>query len=475
MLPGQFILAGTPNTQVADNSFTWLIYFALALIFTSVIILVQSLLRLKKQKQQIARQNEQLNDYKKQNSALVNRIQTMLKKDDKLKGELKTSNKFQSSFLANISHEIRTPLNGIIGFTSLIKQNASKPSANSTIKNCDFILSCSHRVNDYIENLIEISRLQVKEINTHIGSCFVPEIINQIQQEQSFLLNQKGIKLSIQQLKLFAVKADKKLLYKVLKNIISNSIKYTASGTIQVNFLATNDTQTIEIIDSGTTPDLNHINRFWSLTEREQTESLSKIDGTTLGLAIAIKLIEHQNGTLKITSNKERGKTVSITLPVSTEQLQINSNPSYSPTKIKLPTNGIPRILVVEDEELNAELMKAYLAGKAETTIAEDGDSALSIIKEWADRGEYFDILLVDINLPDPWNGTSLMIEMKNRWSYYKNVPILCQTAHALHGDKEILLQNGFTDYIPKPINRRDLFLKIDEHCQHLTKTVTLS
>jgi len=466
LIPTQMFAMITPGPTSPTSYGLFSLIVITALSSTIMAYLIFKLTKNKYTNQLHIHQN-MLNKQKEKNKTLIVQLKKEKASNEKVHHNFDMNRKLQNAFLANISHEIRTPLNGIIGFTSIIKNDASLSNEKNTEKNCDFVLSCGYRLNSYIENIIEISRIQANETDLHLEPCNLHEILDLIIDENQFLLNQKELKISVEAVNLPPVKGDKKYLFKILGNIVENAVKYTNEGEINISFPKNSSSLTIAIKDTGIGIDEEYLNLIYQPFSQESKGITRDYEGGGLGLPITKNLIELHNGTIGIKSKKGKGTVVTIQLPIYHEM----NGMVYCPTQpnIELGTiesKTLPSILVVEDDEMNAELMRAYLRETADVTIAEDGEEAIIIIQEWANKRRYFDLLLIDINLPGRWTGTSLMKEIKNRWQYYRKIPILCQTAHALHGDKENLLQHGFTDYVPKPINRKELLVKIRHFCK---------
>ncbi|MEA3443279.1 MAG: response regulator, partial [Bacteroidota bacterium] len=118
--------------------------------------------------------------------------------------------------------------------------------------------------------------------------------------------------------------------------------------------------------------------------------------------------------------------------------------------------------LLIEDDSINGELIEAYLLGYAKTIIVKNGVEALRIIEEFHKENKLFDGFLVDINLPQEWDGISLRNEIIRRWHDYSRIPFIAQTAYAMSGDRKKFIDAGFDDYIAKPIIKKTLIATID-------------
>lgn len=117
----------------------------------------------------------------------------------------------------------------------------------------------------------------------------------------------------------------------------------------------------------------------------------------------------------------------------------------------------LQEVLILEDDPSTVSILSIWLRGLVNLTVAVDGDHALQIIEEWGNEGKVFDIMLFDINIPYPWNGLTVMIEVQKRWPVYRKRPFIAETAYAMPNDRIRILEAGFVDYLPKPLDRKAL------------------
>jgi two-component system CheB/CheR fusion protein len=162
-------------------------------------------------------------------------------------------------------------------------------------------------------------------------------------------------------------------------------------------------------------------------------------------------------GHIEIESAKGVGTTVTIFFPpeTSTQDEQFKQEPTRK-QKFKL-LQGL-EIFIVEDDLMNKIVLYEMTKSLGNVITAVNGDETMRIMEETFNSGKIFDIMLFDINLPPPWDGTRLMQEIRKKWKEYKTIPFVAQTAYAMAGDKEKLLEAGFDDYISKPINQQELY-----------------
>jgi len=133
---------------------------------------------------------------------------------------------------------------------------------------------------------------------------------------------------------------------------------------------------------------------------------------------------------------------------------------------VMIPTQdqNLPEVLILEDDPPTATILKIWLRGICNISMVTDGDATLRLIEAHLRQGRTFDLMLFDINIPFPWNGVSLMQEIKKRWEAYQTIPFVAETAYAMPHDKERILNSGYVDYLPKPLEKQSLIDTLQKH-----------
>jgi len=410
-------------------------------------------------------------------NALEQELVERQKKDAELKIALKReeeANYLKNAFLANMSHEIRTPLNGIIGFSSLLEAELSRMEDQELYEYANGIQQSGERLLHLLNNIIDISRIEANDLEISLQPCNIPYIVSQISELYNFKANDKGIRLNIQTLETPNVIADERNLSRVITDIIDNSVKYTERGFINISsgFLPEQQRVFIRIKDTGIGIDSSYLPNIFEAFRQESLGYSRAYQGAGLGLPLAKRLVNLMKGEIIVESVKGIGTTVSIFLPAELV-LSTRSVIPYNKEIISdetVQTKDI-HIFTVEDDRMNRLVLKSMLQGKYNIVMAVDGDETLKILKERYDYGQIFDIMLFDINLPVPWDGINLMYAVKDKWKEYKNIPFVAQTAYAMTGDRERLLEAGFDDYIAKPINQNRLITIINNNLRKFNKS----
>jgi signal transduction histidine kinase/CheY-like chemotaxis protein len=470
------------NTQ--SGFFSISINILSLLIFLIAISLFQLLLyRYKKSKREkISLQNklktinEQLNDYNKKLKKEVEEKTITIKEelekrkniDIDLKKALKKaedSNYVKNAFLSNMSHEIRTPLNGIIGFSELLLTELSIMENKELYDFASGIRESGDRLLNLLNNIIDISRIEANDMKVQLVPCSVNDIIEKTAELFKFKSNEKGIKFNVKYNDVPNVLGDQKSITRVITDIIENSVKYTEKGFINVitDFDIDSNKVLISIKDTGIGIDQTYLNHIFEAFRQESLGYSRNYQGAGLGLPLAKRLIDLMRGEIRVESTKGVGTTVKILLNSDTNKERKDQDIIENVITPTLEDESINKIniFIVEDDRMNRLVLNKMLAKVGNNSLAVDGEESLEIIGKAYKEGLIYDVMLFDINLPAPWDGIKLMNEIKEKWSEYKYIPFIAQTAYAMTGDKERLLEAGFDDYIPKPVNKNELINSI--------------
>jgi len=407
-------------------------------------------------------QNTIEDEIKNRTESFIKEYQEQEKKDLSLKKALKKSedaNFLKNAFLSNISHEIRTPLNNIIGFSSLLEAEISLLENKELFEYARAISESGDRLLNLLNNILDISRIESHDLHIEIKPCDLNSIVGNTVQLFIFKSNEQKIKLNFIANEVPPALGDEKNLTKVISAIIENAIKYTEKGFVNIStdFHSSSNEISIRIKDSGCGIDAAYLPMIFNPFRQESSGYSKELQGAGLGLPLAKSLIELMRGRISIDSIKGTGTTVTIFLP--TKVLSATDISAKSITKKQKFTalQGL-EIFIVEDDLMNKLVLYEMTKTLGNVKTAVNGDETLSIIENFHKEGKIFDIMLFDINLPPPWDGIRLMLEIRKKWKEYKTIPFVAQTAYAMAGDKEKLLESGFDDYISKPINQQELY-----------------
>ena len=366
----------------------------------------------------------------------------------------------KSAFLFNMSHDLRTPLNAIIGFSELMKSHweDSKISRNYLEK----IDESGQYLLSLINNILEMSKIEsgkeeLKEKPWDIyTSCdnllqfFEPDI-RQKNQTLNYAVNIKHNMILTDSLK----------IREIYVNLMSNAIKYTnEGGTISFSLEEIEKEEGLSdykaiVQDTGIGISKEYLPHIFENFTREKTSSESGVIGTGLGMPIVKKLVDLMHGTISIESEEGKGTTVVVNLPhryIEKEEVDVVDDKEIDLTG--------KHILLVEDNDLNAEIAQTLLEDKGLKVMrAKDGLEAVTIVKENA--VDCFDCILMDIQMPR-MNGFEACKVIRSLPNNRSQLPIIALTANAFEEDRQDCLEAGMSEHVAKPIEIQSLLQTIE-------------
>jgi len=376
--------------------------------------------------------------------------------------------KAKSSFLTTVSHEIRTPLNAILGIADIEMQDQTH--AQKTREALIKIHSAGDLLLHIINDILDLSKIEAGKLELVPAEYDVPSLINDIVHINIVRINNKQIEFSlninenIPQI-LFG---DEIRIKQILNNILSNAFKYTERGKVILSIdMEKNNNDVIlifKISDTGQGMTHEEINIMFNEYSRFNTETNRAIEGTGIGMSITKHLIRLMNGEIYIDSKVGEGTTFTIRLPQKSVDSSIigkeisenlktfhyESAPSNKNAQIKREPMPYGRVLIVDDVETNLYVAKGFLTPyKLNIDLAASGFETIDKIK----NGDVYDVIFMDHMMPK-MDGIETVKEIRKMGYIH---PIIALTANALVGQAEIFLDNGFNDFISKPIDIRQL------------------
>ncbi|MBN1159401.1 MAG: response regulator [Bacteroidales bacterium] len=367
------------------------------------------------------------------------------------------ADRLKTAFLTNMSHEIRTPMNAIIGFSELLSNpeitQEEISSYTRIIKSrCNHLLQI---VNDILDiSKIEANQIELKEIHVNLNHLFDDLYMYYAQKvidEKKFRIN-----LNVEKPQENAgnvIMVDELRLRQIIGNLLDNAVKFTREGKIEFGYRFIEDRVLIYVSDTGIgIAEEKHGNIFERFSQID-TSLVRQFGGNGLGLAICKAFVELMGGKIWLESKVGEGSTFLFTLPRKNGQQ--DQPEEEKPQEIRNFNWKGKKILLVEDDRSSARFMHELLKlTHVEMAFAYTASEALEIFT----GDQHFHLVLMDIQLPDR-NGLDLARLFKG---YNRTVPIIAQTAYAMEGDNIKCIQAGCDDYISKPLNISDLFLKLD-------------
>ena len=368
-----------------------------------------------------------------------------------------SANRAKSTFLFNMSHDIRTPMNAIIGYADLASRHSDDPAKLK--KYMENIQVCGQNLLMLLNNVLDLARIENDKTEMEYS---VSDIEKDFRNCLAMFRNQadsKGQTLTVTtQLPYPYIYADIPHLTEVCTNLVSNAVKYTgAGGTIRCGVTQKPGEKegwcdtVVTVADNGIGMSQEFQQHIFEPFERERTSTVSKVEGSGIGMGIVKKLVGLMGGTVEVESKIGVGSTFTVTIPcriASEDEIQAKREINPSDQKCLCGT----RILLTEDNDLNAEIATELLQEEGCTVDrAKDGVECVDMLEKAAD-GTY-QLILMDVQMP-VMNGYDATKKIRRMDDPQKaNIPIVAMTANAFSEDKQVALDAGMNDHIAKPIN----------------------
>ena len=369
----------------------------------------------------------------------------------------------KSTFLFNMSHDIRTPMNAILGFTAISKKHLDDPEK---MEDClEKIESSGNHLLRLINDILEMSSIEYGKVTMEPSPCDLVSKMEKIAVMIQGEMEKKNLHFEYQaEVTDPYVMCDELHMDQIVLNLLGNAVKFTGEGGhiwYRVQQCGkTDDGRTIyewHIKDDGIGMDAEFQNHMFDPFERERSSTDSGVQGTGLGLSITKSLVKLMGGNIHVISKKGEGSEFIISVP-----LELAESDQIEDMKVsaKYDFSG-KRVLLVEDNELNAEIAEELL--QDEGFIVElAGDGATAVRKVMDKEADYFDLILMDIQMPvlDGYQATRAIRSLEDEKK--AAIPIIAMTANAFEEDKKKALECGMQAHVAKPIVIANLLETID-------------
>jgi len=455
---------------------------------------------LKVQQEELLQANQELEE---RSRLLEERNQVIVERNHEIQQkarELEISTKYKSEFLANMSHELRTPLNSVLLLSRLLSENNEKNLTNEQVEYAQVIQSSGQGLLSLIDEILDLSKIEAGKMELEYHPVLLQEIVTDMKALFAPMAKEKGLQLTIQTENNLPslIETDKMRLEQVLKNLLSNALKFTSQGSVEMTISALKENNSFiafSVKDTGIGIPKEKQALVFEAFQQADGSTRRKYGGTGLGLSISRELTKLLGGEIKLSSEAGQGSEFTIYIPINKEAAASKAAPEEpttvtkeetplpEPTKKGFRIEKIPdnlpddrkavhgndkTILIIEDDTAFAKALLDFTHKKGyKGLVAVRGDEGIELAKQYKPIG-----ILLDIQLPVK-DGWEVMEELKSDPST-RHIPVHMMSS--LEAKKESRMK-GAVDFINKPMafeQMQEVFKKIEHVLAKESKKVLI-
>ena len=401
---------------------------------------------------------------------------------------LQVANDAKSQFLANMSHEIRTPINGIIGMNTMLLKELDNGNTEDVMEYAKNIQSASQTLLSLINDILDISKIESGKMEIVPVEYDLFSILNDCYNMNFIRALEKNLtlELEIEESLPAILYGDEVHVRQIINNLLSNAVKYTEKGSVLLRMSAIEQddkdvTLRIEVKDTGIGIKEENLEKLFQNFTRIDVEKNRNIEGTGLGLSLTKKLIDLMGGEIQVQSEYGVGSIFTVILKqgvASTHKMGSFDEKyrAYIQQEEKTNENRIApsaRVLLVDDVRMNLRVAQGLLSSTLATIdIAGGGEECLQMMHE-----KKYDIVFLDHMMPGLDGMATLKTLKADNTHPNQNTPVIALTANAIVGAKEMYMNAGFSDYITKPIQEKEILDVFFDYvpCENGTDMINVS
>jgi CheY-like chemotaxis protein len=378
--------------------------------------------------------------------------------------EAYAANEAKTRFLANMSHEIRTPLNGVLGMTEAMLADPLSDQQRMRLK---VIRQSGSALLTLLNDILDLSKVEAGKLEIESAPFHLGELLESVAAAFEDAAAKRGIGFSISasEQDLGTYDGDGGRLRQILFNLISNALKFTETGHVELKVAFNGETLETTVSDTGIGIEPEHLDRLFQRFSQADASTTRRFGGTGLGLAICQELTNLLSGRIWAESRVGEGATFFVSLPLvrlEPAKVAVQPNTAALPAMpASAESDRRVRLLCAEDNEVNQMVLRALLEPfEYDLVIVDDGLQALEAYK-----AEAFDLILLDIQMPImDGPAAAAAIRLYETQTHRPIVPIIALTANVMADQVQSYLALGMNQVVPKPLNIDELYGAIQRH-----------